>query len=428
VVLPAPREYQVPVLASAARNKVLLCGRRWGKTKVALLCALEGHGPTRGFWRGALQGARIGWFVPSYEHPSARDVWVDLKAAAGRAALRVSEDERTVVLPGGGSVQVISGHDPDAARGIYLDGAVLDECSLQQEALWTEGVRATLADYGGWAVFAGTVPADVRTHWFVRLFGLAEGPLRSRGWECWRRPSGENPQFGPAEQAAARLEVGTRVYLREYGAELVAAEGGVWKDVWYAERRWRELPALTRVVVAVDSAWKTGVRNDFSCVQTWGRTATDYYLVDEWHGRVESPALRRRIADQRAKAEAVAAASGAGVSVHVEDVSGGSVQIQELAAAVDFPVLPYPIKGQTLMARAEAVAPLSEAGKVWIPDARVAPWVGAWLDEVVGFPELAHDDRVAAKTIGLGVLRGSVAAERVVVRPSEATVAERGCY
>src|SRR5687767_12793093 len=105
--LPRVRGYQRGVLEDGARFKVLVCGRRWGKTKVGVVAACGGHGPVVEMadsdggggapyewrekrWKGALQGARIGWVVPSDEHPSALDVWRDLKKAIGRVAIGVS--------------------------------------------------------------------------------------------------------------------------------------------------------------------------------------------------------------------------------------------------------------------------------------------------------------------------------------------------
>jgi predicted phage terminase large subunit-like protein len=441
VVLPAARPYQWPVLASPARNKVLLCGRRWGKSKVALICALEGHGPRRGFWPGALQGARIGWFVPSHKHASARDTWADLKLAVGAAAVDVSEEGRRIGLPGGGSVQLLSGHDADAARGIYLDGAIVDECSLQAEALWAEGIRPTLSDYQGWALFCGTVPPEVHLHWFVRLYLAVVERLGARGWEAWRRPSAENPQLSAEDLEAARLELGTRVFLREYGAELLGAEGGVWREAWFRERFYLpgELPeGIRRVVLTLDAAWKTGVRNDYSAAQVWAKTATDYYLVDELHGRWESPLLRRRVAEFRARCLEVAEARGLALPVYVEDAGGGQVAVQEFRAAADFPVLPYAVKGSTKMARQEAVAPLAEAGKVWLPRPDRAPWVTAYLGELVGFPDLPHDDRCDATAMALQLLRGTIEPARAWLRPQEmrgvrrrepvGAVRERGGY
>src|SRR5688572_3384467 len=92
VWLPDPRPYQRPILASAARFKLLICGRRWGKTKVGVLAAAGGHGPLikgHRHHRGALHGARIGWIVPSEDHPAAAEVWSDLKTALRPSATLV---------------------------------------------------------------------------------------------------------------------------------------------------------------------------------------------------------------------------------------------------------------------------------------------------------------------------------------------------
>jgi hypothetical protein len=215
-----------------------------------------------------------------------------VKTALGAAAVVTSEEHRLALLPGGGSVQVLSGHDPETLRGPYFDGVVIDECSIQDPKVW-QVLRPTLSDYGGWAILAGTVPVDVVGHWFVRLLHLAETPQqRARGWQAWRRPSWENPQPGQADLDEARDTLGTGVYLREYGAELVGVEGGVWREEWFVDRNTHEVPsgpeALTKVALNLDAACKTGVRKDYSSCQVWGRTATDYYLLDELHGRWES--------------------------------------------------------------------------------------------------------------------------------------------
>src|SRR5687768_15690365 len=102
VEMPRVRGYQQAVVESAARFKLLLCGRRWGKTKMGVVMACEGHGPSelhegekrprpRPRLRGALDGARVGWVVPSDQHPAAAEVWSDLKKAVGKTAWEVSE-------------------------------------------------------------------------------------------------------------------------------------------------------------------------------------------------------------------------------------------------------------------------------------------------------------------------------------------------
>jgi phage terminase large subunit-like protein len=44
------------------------------------------------------------------------------------------------------------------------------------------------------------------------------------------------------------------------------------------------------------------------------------------------------------------------------------------------------------VARAETACALVDAGRIWLP--RGAPWIADFLEEVVTFPNAAHDDQV----------------------------------
>ena len=55
------------------------------------------------------------------------------------------------------------------------------------------------------------------------------------------------------------------------------------------------------------------------------------------------------------------------------------------------------------MARTQAVTPLIEAGKVFLPES--APWLADFLDELAAFPTGVHDDVVDSVTQALNYLR-----------------------
>jgi len=263
----------------------------------------------------------------------------------------------------------------------------------------------------------GTVPEDVQEHWFVQLHRYAESEVgRARGWETWRLPSWENPQITEDDLGEARETLGQRKFAREYGAELLSAAGGVWKEEWF--RQYDEAPAadeFQRVELYLDAAWRTGIRNDYSSCQVWGRTRNGYYLLGEMHGKWESPELRRRVAAFRE--EWAREYPSKTVALVVETAGGGMVAAQELREAYDFPVVDFEVKGSTKLARSEAVTPLAEGGKVWIPSAARAPWVRGWLGEMVGFPQLGHDDRCDAASMALQRLRSYVEPYCAVVVP-----------
>ena len=60
------------------------------------------------------------------------------------------------IIPNGGQVRLYGADNPDALRGIYLDGIVLDEYADMDPRVWSEIIRPALADRQGWAVFIGT--------------------------------------------------------------------------------------------------------------------------------------------------------------------------------------------------------------------------------------------------------------------------------
>lgn len=149
VYLSTPLPHQVEVLRHPARSKVVVCGRRWGKTRGGQLACVEGHGPRESGFRGALDGATIWWVAPSFGIASM--IWRDLKLSLRHGWIEKNENERRIVLPGGGSITVKSADNPDSLRGEGLDGAVLDEAAFMKPEAWAACIRPALSDKRGWA-------------------------------------------------------------------------------------------------------------------------------------------------------------------------------------------------------------------------------------------------------------------------------------
>src|SRR5262245_14538783 len=163
VSLPEEFPHQAAVLSHPARMKVVICGRRWGKTALGLLAVINGHGGGK----GALGGARIWWVAPS--HPIASAIWRDLKAACRDAWTHKDEVQWRIELPGGGSVTVRSAIDPESLVAEGLDGLVVDEAARVRKEAW-DFLRPTLADRQGWAIFI-TTPKGF--NWVHDLFEYA---------------------------------------------------------------------------------------------------------------------------------------------------------------------------------------------------------------------------------------------------------------
>lgn len=70
--------------------------------------------------------------------------------------VKILEGELCVQLPNGARIWVCGADNPDALRGTYADGVVLDEYAQIKPDVFTEVIRPMLLSRGGWVVFMGT--------------------------------------------------------------------------------------------------------------------------------------------------------------------------------------------------------------------------------------------------------------------------------
>jgi predicted phage terminase large subunit-like protein len=143
-----------------------------------------------------------------------------------------------------------------------------------------------------------------------------------------------------------------------------------------------------------DTAFKTGSENDYSVCTTWGVLGNGYYLLSFWRGRVDFPELKRLVGSLGKEWKPNA--------ILVEDKASGQSLIQELQYQSALPIISISVD-RDKMARAQAITPLIEAGKVFLPES--APWLDAYLDELAAFPTGVHDDAVDSTTQALNYLR-----------------------
>lgn len=269
-----------------------------------------------------------------------------------------------------------------------------------REALWEwyQGTLRTRLEPGGSIIVTATRWHD--DDLTGRLLAAAD-----EGGEQWRHvhmPALSDsddalwPERWPVEALKTiRSAVGSRVWTAQYQGNPVATEGGTFKRAWWQE--YTELPdAMQRVEVLADSAFKTGVGNDYTAMAAWALDHDDNaYLVRAWRKRVEFPDLismgvecwswtQDRFPD-------------VAVPLVPEDKASGQSAIQVWRREKKIPVVPYVVKGnESKISRAEAITPYVEGGRVHIPKrtAANAAWLDDWLDEHDRFPNGAHDDEV----------------------------------
>jgi len=144
-----PRDVFLDFHDRQQRWAVIIAHRRAGKTVSCINDAL---------WRAITEGkenARYAYIAPYYAQ--AKSIAFDyLMQFSEPARVRHNISELWVELFNGARIRLFGADNPDALRGMYLDGVVLDEYADMKPKIWGEVIRPLLADRRGWATFIGT--------------------------------------------------------------------------------------------------------------------------------------------------------------------------------------------------------------------------------------------------------------------------------
>lgn len=248
VEIPTPLSNQVPASYGEERFKVEPCGRRWGKTRHGLRCAIVGHGPKvmgeDGVWTGRYKYPGIADSTPerkvyiiwvALDYGQANEIWEEeIKPRfLGKVGCRISERHRSLFI-GNGQLQIISSNNIDVIRGKKPNGIILDECAhYDLEYGWRRVVRPALTDNIGWAIFISTTEIG---SFFNRLCGeIEKGERTAPTWGLYEGKSGDNPLLSPTEIADLYAEYppGSTDALQELEAKRLEAHGELFKSEFF---------------------------------------------------------------------------------------------------------------------------------------------------------------------------------------------------
>lgn len=246
IKIPRLHDAQRRVRHEAKRYNCVVCGRRWGKTTLGE--DIVG--------RAALDGKPVAYFAPTYKMLA--ETWRQMRNRFEPAAIRISEQEHSMRLIGGGIIDMWSLEHADAPRGRRYAVIVVDEAAMIRNLIetWDEVLRPMLSDYRGSAWFLST-PKGENTD-FHHLFLRGEDDERPR-WASWQMPTATNPYIHPDEIEDARADMGEVAFRQEYMAEFVAdVSAYIPADVWDGLHD-RNLPPLdpgerTPIVLGVDAS------------------------------------------------------------------------------------------------------------------------------------------------------------------------------
>lgn len=324
------------------------------------------------------------------------------------------EDDSSAVhrfgLTAGGAYYAVGAGGPITGRGADL--LLIDDPIKTREEAFSPASRRSLKDWYQSVAYTRLQPGGavivIQTRWHEDdLAGWLMKEHASEGWRVVSLPALAEPgdPLGRTEGAALwpekfpvetleriREAIGSSAWASLYQQRPVADQGAIFRREGF---RWFSgSPEVRRVIFSLDTAFKTGQSSDYSVCEVWGEAQTGYCLLHLLRERMDFPELIRRTQS--------IAAFWRPHAVLIEDAASGQSLIQSLKAETRLPILPVKPQGDKV-ARASAVAPLVESGRVLLPEG--VAWLADFLDEVLAFPAAPHDDQVDSMTQALNWFR-----------------------
>lgn len=211
-------EKQMEVYQARSRFKVVVAGRRWGKTQLAKISMLK-------FAR--VKGRLIWYVAPSYRMAK-QIMWPELMASIPRMWIdKINETTLSIKLVNGTRIELKGADNPDSLRGVGIHYLVMDEVQDIAPEAWTKVLRPTLASTGGHALFIGTPKAY---NFLFELYALGQKiENRSTGkWISWQFPTVTSPFIPPEEIDAARQDMDEKSFNQEFNASFETMSGRVY--------------------------------------------------------------------------------------------------------------------------------------------------------------------------------------------------------
>ena len=243
----------------------------------------------------------------------------------------------------------------------------------------------------------------------------------SIGWQDPRTEPGELlwPEHRtPEHLAKLKVQLGSYRYAGQYQQSPRPASGNIFKNHWW--RYWQpagaNLPPISvrdeegnglqvwpvdlpehfdEVVLSWDMTFKDTKSSDRVAGGVWAAKGAARFLLDQVCARLDFPKTVEAVRTQAEKWP----------DAHrklVEDKANGPAVIAMLQGELSGLIAVNPEGGK--VARAHAVSAVVEAGNVFLPHPRIAPWVDGYLAELSVFPNGRHDDQVDQTTQALNRL------------------------
>lgn len=272
---------QKTIATDKHRFRVVICGRRFGKTTLAVwqMFAKAVSGRNR----------KVAYLAPTYQQ--ARDIaWADLKKICAPLATNINESRLEVTVKtqeGGESMIYLRGWEAvDSLRGQAFDLIVVDEIASMRNwwLQWQEVLRPTLTDRKGEGLFITTPKGYNHVYDLFNLehVGLEGGPGDS-DYKSFHFTTYDNPFIPVDELEKARKEMTEDRFAQEYLADFRKSEGLVYKEF---DRKLHTfdgpIPSTSRIIETIAGV-DFGFNNPAAIIFIKRDRENNYWVYDEWY-------------------------------------------------------------------------------------------------------------------------------------------------
>ena len=166
--------------------------------------------------------------------------------------------ELWVELINGARIRLFGADNPDALRGLYLDGVVLDEYADMKPSIWGAVIRPLLSDRLGWAVFIGTPKGH------NQFFDIYNNGIKDDAWYVKTLRASQTNLLAKDELEDAAKSMTQDQYLQEFECDFESAILGA-----FYGKEMRQLTDQNRIthieynpMFPVHTAWDLGYSDD----------------------------------------------------------------------------------------------------------------------------------------------------------------------
>ena len=206
---------QKNVIQDDSRFRVLITGRRFGKTVVAINEIAK---------FASIPNKKIWYVAPSYRQAKAI-CWGVLKEKMiyHKWVKSINHSDLTLTLKNNSQITLRGSDNESSLRGVGLNFLILDEFQDINKTAWYEVLRPTLSDTEGHALFCGT-PRGFG-NWSYDLYKMGEN---NKDWKSFQYTTLEGEQVSEDEIEQAKQDLDLRTFQQEYEATFVNYSGMIY--------------------------------------------------------------------------------------------------------------------------------------------------------------------------------------------------------